>query len=82
MGRVCFDYNKIFKIYFRLNARTGNLARLKYLSALLKCSLLAMCEQEWVINRIFRICETKDLESFNCQRLRLNSIVKKNFSLI
>lgn len=75
MGRVCLDYNKFFNFNFRLNARIGNLIRLKYLSSLLKCSLLAMCEQEWVINRIFRICETKDLESFNVSHLRPNSIV-------
>lgn len=37
-----------------------------------------MCEQEWVVNRIFRICETKDLESFNVQHLRPNSIVGLN----
>lgn len=38
-----------------------------------------MCEQEWVINRMFRICETTDMESFNSNGLKHNSIVIQKY---
>ncbi|KAI1728879.1 eukaryotic mediator 12 subunit domain-containing protein [Ditylenchus destructor] len=55
----------------RTNERNGNSPRLRLLLSIVKSSLLAMCEQEWVVNRVYRICEyQRDLDSFNTARLR------------
>ncbi|KAI1721670.1 eukaryotic mediator 12 subunit domain-containing protein [Ditylenchus destructor] len=55
----------------RTNERNGNSSRLRLLLSIVKSSLLAMCEQEWVVNRVYRICEyQRDLDSFNTARLR------------
>ncbi|CAD5211747.1 unnamed protein product [Bursaphelenchus xylophilus] len=54
------------------------------LTAIVKCSLLAMCEEEWVAKRMFWICENdlatetdqkqKKDELFSCQKLKDNSV--------
>lgn len=33
-----------------------------------------MCEEEWVIDRVFRICESTDLEALISPRLKSNTI--------
>lgn len=50
--------------------------KINYLLSICKCSLLAMCEQEWVTQRVFRVCESKEesLKPFNCSILRNNAI--------
>ncbi|KAI6217430.1 Med12 domain-containing protein [Aphelenchoides besseyi] len=35
-----------------------------------KCALLAMCEEEWVVRRVFWVCETKKFEAFKCEKLQ------------
>uniref|UniRef100_A0A915DDE1 Mediator complex subunit Med12 LCEWAV-domain domain-containing protein n=1 Tax=Ditylenchus dipsaci TaxID=166011 RepID=A0A915DDE1_9BILA len=53
------------------STNVSTLHRLNCLHSVVKCSLLAMCEQEWVISRVFRICETqKNMDAFNCSRLK------------
>lgn len=70
--------NYLFCFLFRLNASNSINYRLKRLNDVLKSSFLAICEQEWVINRVFRICETTDMEAFNYSGLKHNSIVMEN----
>ncbi|CAD5207559.1 unnamed protein product [Bursaphelenchus okinawaensis] len=54
------------------------------LAAMVKCSLLSMCEEEWVTKRMFWACETdlatdsdqkqKKDELFSCKKLKDNSV--------
>jgi hypothetical protein len=38
------------------------------LPSFVKCSLLVMCEQEWVVRRVFWICEAKEFDAFQAGR--------------
>ncbi|KAI6230125.1 Med12 domain-containing protein [Aphelenchoides fujianensis] len=62
LSSICILNDLLMKRYSR---QTDNA-----LLAYTKCALLAMCEEEWVVKRVFWICETKTFEAFRCDQLR------------
>lgn len=47
----------------------------EYISELSRMVLLAMCEQDWVTQRIYKRCEDATLDCFSSHQLRKNCLV-------
>ena len=64
-----YDNFKIFRVNSNKDSLNGNWLKSKQQLEIVRCALLAICEQEWVIQRMFRLCKAQDVDVFNWQSI-------------
>ncbi|VDN57047.1 unnamed protein product [Dracunculus medinensis] len=67
------DYTKN-KLRDRIEEKIDHCFRREYISQISKAVLIAMCEQDWVTHRIYRVCEETNMDVFNSHKLKKNCL--------
>ncbi|VDK42731.1 unnamed protein product [Anisakis simplex] len=70
---IIADYTKN-KLRDRIEDKGEHNFRREYISQISKGVLMAMCEQDWVTQRIYRVCEQTNMDVFNSHRLKKNCL--------
>uniref|UniRef100_A0A915CBV2 Mediator complex subunit Med12 domain-containing protein n=2 Tax=Parascaris univalens TaxID=6257 RepID=A0A915CBV2_PARUN len=70
---IIADYTKN-KLRDRIDDKNDHNFRREYISQISKAVLMAMCEQDWVTQRVYRVCEQTNMDVFNSHRLKKNCL--------
>ncbi|VDM39691.1 unnamed protein product [Toxocara canis] len=70
---IIADYTKN-KLRDRIEDKGEHNFRREYISQISKAVLMAMCEQDWVTQRVYRFCEQTNMDAFNSHRLKKNCL--------